>query len=63
MTEVADDPQTNVFGRESEHAQIERLLDLAGSGPAGVALEGGPGIGESTLWQRRSRSPVAAAWK
>ena len=48
---MADDPQTNVFGRESEQAQIERLLDLAGSGPAGVALEGGPGIGKSTLWR------------
>jgi DNA-binding CsgD family transcriptional regulator/tetratricopeptide (TPR) repeat protein len=51
MTDIADDPPTNVFGRESEHAQIKRLLDLTWSGPAGVSLEGGPGIGKSTLWR------------
>ena len=50
-------PRTGPFGRHEERAQIERLLDEASSGPAGLALEGAPGIGKTTLW----RAAVASA--
>lgn len=31
--------------------QLEQWLDRAGAWPAGVVLEGAPGIGKSTLWR------------
>jgi DNA-binding CsgD family transcriptional regulator len=46
-----------VVGREPERAQIEQMLEQVPSGPAGVALEGAPGIGKTTLW----REAVASA--
>jgi DNA-binding CsgD family transcriptional regulator len=39
-----------VFGRDPELAAIERLLDAAAVGPALLLLEGGPGMGKTTLW-------------
>ncbi|HYB25015.1 MAG TPA: ATP-binding protein, partial [Solirubrobacteraceae bacterium] len=46
-----------MFGREPERARIEQVLDGAGEGPVGLALEGSPGIGKTTLW----RAAVASA--
>ncbi|HYB25163.1 MAG TPA: AAA family ATPase [Solirubrobacteraceae bacterium] len=46
-----------MFGREAERTQIEGLLDSVAAGPAGLALEGAPGIGKTTLW----RAAVASA--
>ena len=46
-----------MFGRDAERAQIEQLLDSAADGPVGLALEGTPGIGKTTLW----RAAVASA--
>jgi len=40
-----------MFGRDAERAQIEQLLDDAADGPVGLALEGTPGIGKTTLWR------------
>ncbi len=40
---------TGSRGRQSERALLERELDAAAGGPAGLALEGGPGIGKTTL--------------
>lgn len=40
-----------MFGREAERARIEQLLDSAAEGPVGLALEGVPGIGKTTLWR------------
>lgn len=40
-----------VFGRESERARLEQLLDGGGDGPSGLLLEGVPGVGKSTLWR------------
>ena len=40
-----------MFGREAERAGIEQLLDSVGEGPVGLALEGVPGIGKTTLWR------------
>jgi DNA-binding CsgD family transcriptional regulator/tetratricopeptide (TPR) repeat protein len=45
-----------MFGRDAERAQIERVLDAVGDGPVGVALEGTPGIGKTTLWREAVRS-------
>ena len=46
-----------MFGREPERAQIERLLAGVSAGPVGIALEGSPGIGKTTVW----RDAVASA--
>ncbi|HUA48647.1 MAG TPA: AAA family ATPase [Solirubrobacteraceae bacterium] len=46
-----------MFGRDAERTQIEGLLDSAAAGPVGLALEGAPGIGKTTLW----REAVASA--
>lgn len=40
-----------MFGREAEREQIEQLLEQVAVGPVGLALEGVPGIGKSTLWR------------
>jgi AAA ATPase-like protein len=40
-----------LFGREPERARIERLLDRAPAGPVGIAIEGAPGIGKTTVWR------------
>ena len=39
-----------MFGRESERAQVERVLEATASGPVGLALEGTPGVGKTTIW-------------
>ncbi len=39
-----------MFGRNTERAQIEQMLEGVAGGPTGVALEGSPGIGKTTLW-------------
>jgi AAA ATPase domain len=43
--------RVKVFGREPERGRIEQLLDSASTGPVGIALEGGPGIGKTTVWR------------
>src|SRR4030088_1040119 len=48
---------SEVFGREADSARVEQLLDALPSGPVGLALEGAPGIGKTTLW----RDGVASA--
>ncbi|HXM55106.1 MAG TPA: AAA family ATPase, partial [Candidatus Dormibacteraeota bacterium] len=40
-----------VVGRPVELEAIERMLGSLADGPAGVVLEGEPGIGKTTLWQ------------
>ena len=40
-----------MFGREPECARIEQLLDRAQAGPVGIAIEGAPGIGKTTVWR------------
>ncbi len=45
------DRHTRALGRYEERAEIERLLDAATGGPAGLAVEGAPGIGKTTLWR------------
>ncbi|MGH2735995.1 MAG: AAA family ATPase, partial [Actinomycetota bacterium] len=42
--------QKGLFGRGTELAGIDRLLDLAVDGPAGVLLAGEAGIGKTSLW-------------
>ena len=45
-----------VLGRTEERARIEQVLDTVASGPTGVALEGAPGIGKTTLWRHAVES-------
>jgi DNA-binding NarL/FixJ family response regulator len=47
---------TTVFGRETEQARLEALLDSLASGPVASLLEGMPGIGKSTLWRESVES-------
>src|SRR5262245_37361449 len=42
---------TGVIGRAGELDAIERFLDVFAEGPAGLVLEGEPGIGKTTLWE------------
>jgi hypothetical protein len=56
----------DVIGRESELGVISAFLDRSVEGPAGLVLEGDPGIGKSTLWleavtSARERGAGAAA--
>ena len=47
-----------VVGREAELAELDRFLDAVPSAPAALVLEGGAGIGKTTLWRegvRRAR--------
>ncbi|MGO9974874.1 MAG: helix-turn-helix transcriptional regulator [Solirubrobacteraceae bacterium] len=46
-----------MFGRDEERERIEHVLDRVLDGPMGIALEGAPGIGKTTLW----REGVASA--
>jgi DNA replication protein DnaC len=42
--------QPEVVGRGGELAAVERLLSRASHEPAGLVLQGEPGIGKTTLW-------------
>jgi DNA-binding NarL/FixJ family response regulator len=41
----------DVFGRDAERAQVEQVLDAVAYAPAGIAIEGDPGIGKTTVWR------------
>jgi DNA-binding CsgD family transcriptional regulator len=43
-------PAGDVIGREPELGLVSAFLDRPVKGPAGLVLEGEPGIGKSTLW-------------
>jgi len=40
-----------LFGREAERALVERVLDEVARAAAGLAIEGAPGIGKTTVWR------------
>lgn len=40
-----------MLGREAERARVEQMLETVADGPAGLALEGAPGIGKTTVWR------------
>src|SRR5436190_3281918 len=42
---------SQLFGREAERTRIEELHALASGRPVGVAIEGAPGIGKTTVWR------------
>lgn len=52
-----------MFGREAERAQIERLFDAVADGPVGLALEGTPGIGKTTLWRAALQSALGRGYQ
>src|SRR5215204_5692318 len=41
---------SEIIGREQELSSVYAVLDRPVEGPAGLVLEGEPGIGKSTLW-------------
>jgi DNA-binding CsgD family transcriptional regulator len=41
---------TEIVGREEQLALLQTFLEQAEEGPSALVLEGGPGIGKSTLW-------------
>ena len=45
-----------VIGREVELERIERVLERTSGGPVGVALEGAPGVGKTTVWREAVRA-------
>ncbi|MGH2885212.1 MAG: helix-turn-helix transcriptional regulator [Solirubrobacteraceae bacterium] len=52
-----------MFGREPECARIEQLLDRAPAGPVGIAIEGAPGIGKTTVWRHALGSARARGYR
>ena len=52
-----------MFGREPECARIEQLLDRAPAGPVGIAVEGAPGIGKTTVWRHALGSARARGYR
>ncbi len=52
-----------MFGREPECARIEQLLDHAPAGPVGIAVEGAPGIGKTTVWRHALGSARARGYR
>ncbi|MBW0115636.1 helix-turn-helix transcriptional regulator [Pseudonocardia abyssalis] len=49
--------ETVAVGRDAQLAEVERFLDRAADGPAGLLLEGPAGIGKTTVW----RAAITAA--
>ncbi|MEV7965440.1 AAA family ATPase [Sphaerisporangium sp. NPDC088356] len=47
---VADAMSVGIIGREAELGIVTRFLDSLSTGPAGLVLQGEPGIGKTTLW-------------
>jgi hypothetical protein len=48
-----------VFGRDGELGAVERFLEGVPSGPSALVLEGGAGIGKSTLWHAATERAAA----
>ena len=46
-----DEGAQDLIGREGERARFEEVLDEVASGPAGLVIEGAPGIGKTTVWR------------
>ena len=40
----------SVIGREAERAELGEFVDAVAGGPAALSLEGGAGVGKTTLW-------------
>ena len=58
----------DLLGRDAERAQVEQALDAVALAPAGIAIEGEPGIGKTTVWRaaiesaRRADQEPPGAW-
>ncbi len=52
-----------LVGRESDFQVITRILDTASAGPAGLVLEGPPGIGKTELWREGERRAASAGYR
>jgi DNA-binding CsgD family transcriptional regulator len=52
-----------MFGRETERAQVEQMLEALPNGPVGLALEGSPGIGKTTVWREAVQAARARGYE
>ena len=39
-----------IVGREAELVVVERFLQSVSTGPAALVIEGGAGVGKTTIW-------------
>jgi DNA-binding CsgD family transcriptional regulator len=52
-----------MFGRDPDRVRIERLLAGVVDGPVGIAIEGAPGIGKTTLWRDTLSAARRRGWQ
>ena len=63
MTPDAPMSRNHVVGRVDELSRIEAFLDGLVEGPAALVLEGGSGLGKTTLWDRGVAAAVGRGWR
>jgi DNA-binding CsgD family transcriptional regulator len=52
-----------LVGRESELEIVDRFLEAARAGPAGLVLTGAPGIGKTELWREGQRRAASGGYR
>ena len=63
MTPDAPMSRNHVVGRVDELSRIDAFLDGLVEGPAALVLEGGSGMGKTTLWDRGVAAAVGRGWR
>jgi len=56
----AGDPGLDLLGRALELEAVDRFVERAASGPAGMVVDGDPGIGKTSVWLEAVRRTEAA---
>ena len=63
MTPDAPMSRNHIVGRVDELSRIDAFLDGLGEGPAALVLEGGSGMGKTTLWDRGVVGAAGRGWR
>ncbi len=63
MTPHAPMSRNHIVGRVDELSRIDAFLDGLVEGPAALVLEGGSGMGKTTLWDRGVAGAVGRGWR
>ena len=63
MTPDAPMSRNHIVGRVDELSRMDAFLDGLVEGPAALVLEGGSGIGKTTLWERGVAAAVDRGWR